>query len=108
MSPESSQSFRVTFIALRLAFRLEIDGIRMARLTDPVGALRKEVFSRNLPLDEGIREISTSLPSHRFLANPASQYPYIYLTRFVKVLAEEHFGGPFHDLSILDWGCGKG
>jgi SAM-dependent methyltransferase len=108
MSPESSQSFRVAFIALRLAFRLEIDGARMARLTDPVRALRKEVFSKDWPLDEEIREIATSLPSHGFLANPSSQYLYIYLTRFVKVLAEEHFGGPFHDLSILDWGCGKG
>src|ERR1022692_4090848 len=31
-----------------------------------------------------------------------------WMTRFVKALAERHFSRPFCDLSILDWGCGKG
>ena len=48
------------------------------------------------------------MPSHGFLANPSGQYAYVYLTQFVKALAEEHFGCAFGELSVLDWGCGKG
>jgi len=80
----------------------------MPHLNDSVRALRTEIFSQAWPLDEEIREIATALPSHSFLANPSGQYLYIYLTRFVKALSEKHFGRPFHDLSVLDWGCGKG
>jgi len=73
-----------------------------------VHSLRAEVFSRSWPLDEDIRKIAEIVPSHSFLANPSGQYSYIYLTHFVKELSEKHFGRPFHDLTILDWGCGKG
>lgn len=81
---------------------------RMPQLNDSVRALRTEIFSKDWPLDEEIRETAATLPSHSFLSNPSGQYPYIYLTRFVKALAERHFSRPFCDLSILDWGCGKG
>jgi hypothetical protein len=80
----------------------------MPELDDSVRALRTEIFSKDWPLDEEIRETSATSPSHSFLANPSGQYPYIYLTRFVKFLSERHFGRPFCDLSVLDWGCGKG
>jgi SAM-dependent methyltransferase len=70
--------------------------------------LRTEVFSKDWPLDEEIRETAATLPSHSFLANPSGQYLYVYLTRYVKALSEKHIGRPFSDLMVLDWGCGKG
>ena len=59
-------------------------------------------------MDEEIRSVAATLPSHSFLENPSGQYSYVYLTRFVKALSEQHFGRPFGDISVLDWGCGKG
>ncbi len=73
-----------------------------------IRSLRSEVFSTNWPLDEEIMEACRSIPSHGFLRNPAGLYLYVYLARFVKILSEEYSGRPFSDLSILDWGCGKG
>jgi SAM-dependent methyltransferase len=70
--------------------------------------LRKDIFSTNWPLDDEIREIARSLPSHRFLANPSGQYSYVYLTRFVKAFSEQHFDRRFTQLKSFDWGCGKG
>ena len=70
--------------------------------------LRNEIFLRSWPLDEEIREIAASVPSHGFLANPSGQYAFIYLTQFVKAFSESHFDRPFSELRILDWGCGKG
>ncbi len=80
----------------------------MIRSDESVCSLRTRIFSRDWPLDEAISETAASVPSHSFLANPSGQYPYIYLTRFVKVLSESHFDRPFSDLKVLDWGCGKG
>ena len=71
-------------------------------------SLRADTFSTSWPLDEEILEIATAFPSHSFLANPSGQYAYIYLTRFVQAFSEKHFHHPFTDLTILDWGCGKG
>jgi SAM-dependent methyltransferase len=70
--------------------------------------LRTEIFFRSWPLDQEICELAGSFSSHSFLANPSGQYAYIYLTQFVKAFSEKHFGRPFSDLSVLDWGCGKG
>lgn len=80
----------------------------MLQSNDSVRALRREIFSKNWPLDRGICEAAGTQSSHSFLANPSGQYPYIYLTRFVKAVSERHFGRPFCDIYILDWGCGKG
>jgi SAM-dependent methyltransferase len=71
-------------------------------------SLRKEIFSRNWPLDDELTSTAATVPSHRFLHNPAGQFAYIYLTNYVKALSEVHLGRPFHELSLLDWGCGKG
>jgi SAM-dependent methyltransferase len=79
-----------------------------SRLSGAVRALRSEVFSGDWPLDKGISETAALVASHGFLANPSGQYPYVYLTRFVKLLSEKHFCRPFRDLRVLDWGCGKG
>jgi SAM-dependent methyltransferase len=73
-----------------------------------VRALRTKVFSTDWPLDQEISATAAMLPSHGFLANPSGQYSYVYLTQFVKALSEKHCGCPFGELSVLDWGCGKG
>jgi SAM-dependent methyltransferase len=70
--------------------------------------LRTEIFSKEWGLDEEIRAIAATLPSHSFLDNPAGQYVYVYLTQFVKALSEQYFECSFSNLSVLDWGCGKG
>lgn len=70
--------------------------------------LRTETFARHWPLDPEISAAAAQLESHAFLRNPAGQYPYIYLTRFVKEMAEQAFDARFTDIDILDWGCGKG
>lgn len=77
-------------------------------MKNSVRSFRTEIFSTDWPLDQDIREIAAPLPSHSFLANPSGQYAYVYLTRFVKALSERHFGCPFNELDVLDWGCGKG
>ena len=73
-----------------------------------VRLLRRKAFSKNWPLDQEITAVASSLPTHSFLANPAGQYLYVYLTRFVKILSEQKFNRPFSELTVLDWGCGKG
>jgi 2-polyprenyl-3-methyl-5-hydroxy-6-metoxy-1,4-benzoquinol methylase len=69
---------------------------------------RADIFSKSWPLDEEIRDIAAGVPSHNFLANPSGQYAYIYLTQFVKAFSERQLGRPFGELTVLDWGCGKG
>jgi SAM-dependent methyltransferase len=71
-------------------------------------SLRKRIFSRRWPLDDEITSTAATTSSHNFLKNPAGQYPFIYLTHYVKAVSEAHSGRPFHDLTVLDWGCGKG
>ena len=80
----------------------------MSDVNDSVRVLRTKIFSEHWPLDEEVRETASTLPSHSFLANPSGQYPYVYLTRFVKALSGKHFDCPFSDVAVLDWGCGKG
>lgn len=73
-----------------------------------VRRLRRNSFAQRWPLDEEIRKVASTTASHRFLENPSGQYSYVYLTQFVKHLAEKRFGVPFAKLDVLDWGCGKG
>lgn len=73
-----------------------------------VSKLRRKVFSAAWPLDEEITAIAEGLPSHSFLRNPAGQLVYVYLTRFVHALSEQELRRPFGEISVLDWGCGKG
>jgi SAM-dependent methyltransferase len=80
----------------------------MPNVNHSVRLLRAEIFSRHWPLDEEIRVTAATLSSHRFLVNPSSQNVQIYLTQFVQALSEQHFGCAFNNLSVLDWGCGKG
>lgn len=73
-----------------------------------VRSLRRTMFSSHWPLDPEITAAAATSPSHSFLQNPTGQYLYIYLTRFVMALAEDRFQRPFSEVSVLDWGCGKG
>jgi len=70
--------------------------------------LRRDIFTRRWPLDDELTTIAATLPTHRFLENPSGQYAYIYLTQYVKAMAERQTGRSFSELSVLDWGCGKG
>ncbi|HEX7158874.1 MAG TPA: class I SAM-dependent methyltransferase [Edaphobacter sp.] len=73
-----------------------------------VKRLRKQIFSQEWPLDAEITAIAGDLPSHEFLHNPSGQYAYIYLSQFIKALASQQLQKGFDQLSVLDWGCGKG
>ena len=77
-------------------------------MNDSARQFRKSTFKKKWPLDEEITAIAAELPSHAFLHNPAGQYAYIYLTQFVKAFSEQYLRRPFGDLTVLDWGCGKG
>jgi SAM-dependent methyltransferase len=81
---------------------------RLREGSDAVQLMRTSAFAKHWPLDEEIRNVAATTASHHFLANPSAHYSYIYLTRFVKEIAEKHFGVPFAQLNVLDWGCGKG
>jgi len=70
--------------------------------------IRKTVFSQAIALDPELTESVQGYDSHNFLINPAGQNIYLYLTLFVKMLVEYHFGQSISELKILDWGCGKG
>lgn len=69
---------------------------------------RERVFSTAWPLDDELARVSSTAPSHQFLENPASQLCFVYLTRFVAAAAEAQLNRPFSQLSVVDWGCGKG
>ncbi|HMF54505.1 MAG TPA: class I SAM-dependent methyltransferase [Edaphobacter sp.] len=73
-----------------------------------IRTLRTKTFTRRWPLDEQMRAAAATVPSHFFLQNPAGQNLYVYLSRFVKEMSERHFGRPFGEITVLDWGCGKG
>lgn len=70
--------------------------------------LRRVSFSRRIPYNERLRELVRNVDSHRFLENPASQNTYLYQVEFVEAFSEHYFRRPLPELSILDWGCGKG
>lgn len=77
-------------------------------MNDSVSLFRRSIFKKKWPLDGEITAVTAEVPSHAFLHNPAGQYSYIYLTRFVKAFAERRLLQPFSKLAVLDWGCGKG
>ncbi len=70
--------------------------------------LRKQIFSKSIPLDIELTKTVEKHDGHEFLINPASQNVYLYLTQFVKTFSEPYFSKKINDLQILDWGCGKG
>lgn len=80
---------------------------KVPRLSD-LRHIRQQVFSTPWPLDERLAAVAATTPSHQFLHNPSSQLTFVYLTHYVKAAAEAHLGRPFDQVSVLDWGCGKG
>lgn len=70
--------------------------------------IRNDSFTKRIPYDQELRKLVEGEPSHWFLTNPASQNTYLYQVEFVRAFSEYHFKKRFSDLSILDWGCGKG
>ncbi len=70
--------------------------------------LRIKAFSKSIPYDHELANIVQSVSSHKFLLNPASQNTYLYQVEFVHQLMQATFGKPMSQLTVLDWGCGKG
>jgi SAM-dependent methyltransferase len=70
--------------------------------------IRNLSFRKPLELDAELQSIARSSPSHRFLTNPAALNAYSYLVDFAQAFSESRFGKPVSQISILDWGCGKG
>jgi len=70
--------------------------------------LLRASLRKPLAYNERLREMATEEPSHAFLVNPASQNTYLYQVEFVQAFSEEYFSKRFSELSLLDWGCGKG
>jgi SAM-dependent methyltransferase len=70
--------------------------------------IRNVSFRKALELDGELQSMVRNFPSHQFLANPASQNAYLYLVDFVQAFSESCFQRPISEISILDWGCGKG
>lgn len=73
-----------------------------------IPALRRAALHRPWPLADEITAVAATEPTHRFLNNPSGQLAYVYLTQLVKMAAEQHLHRPFNQVSVLDWGCGKG
>ncbi|MFH1497152.1 MAG: methyltransferase domain-containing protein [Verrucomicrobiota bacterium] len=73
-----------------------------------IGRIRREVFSRHIPLSRSLHDLCSSTPSHAFLTNPASQNTYLYLTHFIADLSARWLGKARQEIQTLDWGAGKG
>lgn len=69
---------------------------------------RKYLLRQHYPLDSHLIEVGQKVKCHSFLANPAGQNVFQYLTHLVSGFSEEYFGTNFNELQIVDWGCGKG
>lgn len=70
--------------------------------------LRKDSFKKTFPEDLELKEVVKEYETHKFLANPISQYIYIYLVNYLLSFSKEWFGRDVKSIKILDWGSGKG
>jgi SAM-dependent methyltransferase len=66
------------------------------------------VFKKNIPYDNKLKLLVADSPSHKFLANPISQYIFLYLVDYVIEVSKLHFNKELKDIRMLDWGSGKG
>jgi len=73
-----------------------------------IRSLRLTTFRKNYPKDLELNDLVKDHQSHFFLRNPAGQRTYIYLTEYIKAVAEFQFSRPASEIKILDWGAGKG
>lgn len=69
---------------------------------------RIQLIRRHHPLDSLLIEVGKKYSSHSFLANPAGQNVFLYLTNLVVTISTEYFKKKFSELKVVDWGCGKG
>jgi SAM-dependent methyltransferase len=70
--------------------------------------IRHKSFSKHVPYDAELARMATLAPSHHFLVNGASQNTYLYQVEFIRCLAVNHFRRSLSEVTMLDWGCGKG
>jgi SAM-dependent methyltransferase len=70
--------------------------------------IRKSSFSKKIPLNKKLLEMTCDSPLHRNLRNPSSQNIFLYLCDYIKEFSEFWFERKIENLKILDWGCGVG
>ncbi len=88
---------------------IQVPGIQLRNIVqNPYTALRRSTFSESISLDQDLISIIKDHNTHMFLQNPAGQNVFLYLTKYVKDFAENHFSRDISQIYILDWGCGKG
>ncbi|MBN1895707.1 class I SAM-dependent methyltransferase [bacterium] len=71
-------------------------------------SIRYKIFTGKYEPDGTLSDAVANVDTHFFLANPASQIIYQYLTRFVLETCRAVLGKQPSDLQVLDWGAGKG
>lgn len=77
-------------------------------INDHCVEIRRTSFRKSLDINKDLQSMVREFPSHKFLVNPASQNTFLYQVEFVQAFSESHFRKRISQLSILDWGCGKG
>lgn len=80
----------------------------IGRSNHDLRALRQRLMRGRERFPAEIVASANGTESHSFLTNPAIQFIYRYLTRFVVEASSVHFEREPSELRILDWGCGKG
>lgn len=65
-------------------------------------------FNKYFDPDRELSSIIRDNPSYSYLQNPAVSNIYQYLTNYVSIVSEQVLGKDKSNLSVLDWGAGKG
>ena len=70
--------------------------------------VRKTSFRKFFELDSNLESIIKGNPHYAYLSNPPISNIYQYLTDYTALASEQLLGKNRADLSVLDWGTGKG
>lgn len=70
--------------------------------------IRKTSFRKFFDLDSNLEAIIKGHPHYAYLSNPPISNIYQYLTDYVALASEQLLGKKRSELSVLDWGTGKG
>jgi len=68
--------------------------------------IRFDSFCKDIELDKELIELIANEPSNLVIANPATQFIYLYLVDYIQQFSGSWFAN--RNLDVLDWGCGKG
>lgn len=73
-----------------------------------LSVLRNSSFHKWFGSDQKLNSLIEGCNSHSFLSNPPIANIYQYLTDYVLLASEEVIGKSRSEISVLDWGAGKG